>query len=50
MVMRLSSVRQGMAMRLYESISDEKEKLQVGLNWHDDPELLYFKADSFGSH
>lgn len=45
--MRLSSVRQGMAMRLYESISDEKEKLQVGLNWHDDPELLYFKSGQF---
>ena len=34
-------------MRLYESISDDKERLQVGLNWHDDPELLYFKSGQF---
>jgi AraC-like DNA-binding protein len=32
-----------MAALLYESINSQEEKLDVGLDWHDEPEILYFK-------
>ncbi|SFG31910.1 helix-turn-helix domain-containing protein [Oribacterium sp. WCC10] len=32
-----------MAAILYESINSGDEKLDVGLDWHDEPEIIYFK-------
>ncbi len=32
-----------MAAILYESINSPDEKLDVALDWHDDPEIIYFK-------
>ena len=32
-----------MAALLYESINSQDEKLDVGLDWHDEPEIIYFK-------
>ncbi|WP_044932114.1 helix-turn-helix transcriptional regulator [Oribacterium sp. NK2B42] len=32
-----------MAALLYESINSQEEKLDVGLDWHDEPEIIYFK-------
>ncbi len=32
-----------MAAILYESINSPDEKLDVSLDWHDDPEIIYFK-------
>ena len=28
---------------LYESINTAEEQLKVSLDWHDDPEIIYFK-------
>ena len=32
-----------MAALLYESINSQEERLDVGLDWHDEPEIIYFK-------
>ena len=32
-----------MATILYESLNSQEEKLDVGLDWHDEPEIIYFK-------